>query len=214
MAWSQTALTNPANAQMDAANAQREKAVTAMSASIDRQKASVRRQKSAAMESGQPAGGASEVPAFFVTDALIQQAQSVADCDRLPAMQLEPLIARAARANQVSADLVRAVMRQESAFRPCAVSDKGAMGLMQLMPATATDLGVSDAFDPEENAFAGAKLLRSLMARYHGDLNRTLGAYNAGPANVDAADGPPDFPETTGYIDKITQALGISPASQ
>ncbi len=194
---------------MDAVSLQREKVMSAMSASIERQKASVRRQRAGVLESGTASEDSTELPAFFVTAPLLEPAQNGGDCDRLPPMQLEPLIARAAKANQVSGDLVRAVMRQESSFRPCAISGKGAMGLMQLMPGTAADLGVDDALDPEQNAFAGAKLLHTLMTRYHGDLNRVLGAYNAGPATVDAADGPPNFPETTGYIEKITEALGI-----
>ena len=205
----QTVKSNP---QMDASEAQREMTVSAMTASIGLQKASVRRQK-ASVDQVTPVSDATDpVPTFFVTGPLLNAAESGPDCDRLPPMLVEPLIAKASKANGVSADLIRAVMQQESAFRPCAVSEKGAMGLMQLMPGTADDLGVADAFDPEENVFAGARLLHGLMARYHGDLNRTLGAYNAGPASVDAAEGPPNFPETTGYIDKITRVLGLSPA--
>jgi len=78
---------------------------------------------------------------------------------------------------------------------------------MQLMPATAMDLGVRNPFDPAENLAGGAALLKQLMTRYSGDLNRVLGAYNAGPSRVDAADGVPAIPETISYVDKILGKL-------
>jgi soluble lytic murein transglycosylase-like protein len=118
----------------------------------------------------------------------------------------------AARENRVDADLVLAVMRQESGYRPCAVSAKGAMGLMQLMPDTAADLGVLDAFDAAENVSGGARLLRTLLDRYAGNLNLALGAYNAGPARVDEFGGVPPFPETTRYVDAIVANLDRFPA--
>ena len=95
------------------------------------------------------------------------------------------------------------VMRQESGFRPCAVSEKGAIGLMQLMPATAEQLGVKDSFDPMENVDAGARFLRQLLTRYDGDVLKAVSAYNAGPARVDAVDGIPQIPETIDYIKRI-----------
>jgi soluble lytic murein transglycosylase-like protein len=78
---------------------------------------------------------------------------------------------------------------------------------MQLMPGTAEDLGVADPLDAEANVLGGAKFLRKLLDRYDGDLNRTLGAYNAGPARVDESQGVPPFPETTNYVDSILDAL-------
>jgi soluble lytic murein transglycosylase-like protein len=193
------------DAQMAAAVKQREQTMDAMNASIQKQKVSVRRQRQSAL----PAGTIPVESDFFITEALIQPQPMTADCEQLSQLQVESLATRASKANGISPDLVRAVMKQESAFRPCAVSPVGALGLMQLMPATAAELGVNDAMDPEENTFAGAKLLRKLMDRYSGDLNRTLGAYNAGPTRVDEADGIPKFPETINYVDKIMRDLGV-----
>jgi len=106
-------------------------------------------------------------------------------------------------------------MQQESAFRPCAVSPKGAMGLMQLEPGTAADLGVKNPFDPADNVLGGARLLRQLLNRYDGDLSMTLSAYNAGSGRVDAAMGVPAIPETIDYVKRILDKLpAASPLRQ
>jgi soluble lytic murein transglycosylase-like protein len=100
--------------------------------------------------------------------------------------------------------LILAVMAVESNFDPRALSDKGAMGLMQLMPATARDLYVSDAWDPEQNIEGGSRYLRLLANQYAGDMVRTLAAYNAGPEAVRrAGDTVPDIPETREYVRKV-----------
>ena len=125
-------------------------------------------------------------------------------------MCIRDSIETTAKAQDVKPELLRAVMEQESAYRPCAVSSKGAQGLMQLMPATAQELGVIDPFDPKENISAGAKFLKQLMDKYAGDLPKALGAYNAGPANVDQAGGVPDIPETKNYVDAILKKMGIT----
>ena len=130
------------------------------------------------------------------------------DCDALAPGETEKLIATAARTQSVSADLLRAVIRQESAFRPCAVSEKGAQGLMQLMPATAAAFNVSDPFDPQQNIIGGAAYLRQLMQRYAGDAALALSAYNAGPQRVDRVEGIPDIPETQNYVSSIFRGLG------
>jgi soluble lytic murein transglycosylase-like protein len=104
--------------------------------------------------------------------------------------------------------LLRSVMRQESEFRPCAISDKGSMGLMQLAPAAAAQLGVKNPFNPAENVAAGAQLLKELLTRYEGDPQLALGAYNAGPAAVDAAHGIPPYRETIEYISRVLGFLG------
>jgi soluble lytic murein transglycosylase-like protein len=130
-----------------------------------------------------------------------------ADCESLPASEVDSLVERAANQEGLDPALVRGVMRQESAFRPCAVSPKGAMGLMQLMPSTASQLGVLNPFDSAANVDAGAKLLKDLLVRYGGDLSLTLGAYNAGPAEVDAAAGVPAIPETQDYVKRILANL-------
>ena len=166
--------------------------------SVRVQQASVRRQVKLA-----PAQNSS----FFVLidgDAALEPRP---DC-----MAIEPFIAQgmvegAARKAGIDANLLQAVASQESAWRPCAVSVKGAQGLMQLMPATAQELGVRDPFDPAQNLAGGAALLKQLMTRYSGDLNRVLGAYNAGPARVDAAGGIPAIPETMNYVEAILGKL-------
>ena len=81
------------------------------------------------------------------------------------------------------------------------------MGLMQLMPATAVQMGATQPFDVDQNVTAGTRLLAELMQRYNGDLNRVLGAYNAGAAAVDRAGGPPPFPETMNYIHSILEQI-------
>ena len=110
------------------------------------------------------------------------------------------------------AGLLRAVIGQESAFHPCAVSSKGAQGLMQLMPEVASRLGVKDIFDPKQNVEAGAQYLKELLDKYKGDLSRALAAYNAGPAAVDQANGIPDIPETREYVESILGHLSAKPA--
>jgi len=117
------------------------------------------------------------------------------------------LIAEAARAYGVDPRLIVAVARRESRFNPNAVSRVGACGLMQLMPATARLLGISDIFDVRQNVFGGTQYLRMLLDSYHGDLNLTLAAYNAGPAAVQKYNGVPPFRETRAYVASILAAL-------
>jgi soluble lytic murein transglycosylase-like protein len=100
-------------------------------------------------------------------------------------------------------DLVNSVIRAESAFNPRAVSNKGAQGLMQLMPQTANNLGVRNAFDPETNVDAGTRYLRELLERYNFDLIKALAAYNAGPHRVEQYGGVPPYRETHAYVSRI-----------
>ena len=125
-----------------------------------------------------------------------------------------PLIDGAAQQQGVDAKLLRAVIDQESGFRPCAVSTKGAQGLMQLMPATAEELKVDDPFDPKQSIDGGARYLKQLLDKYKGDIPQTLAAYNAGPGATDQAKGVPDIPETRAYVDAILQKLGIKRTDQ
>ena len=112
----------------------------------------------------------------------------------------------AAKKHGVDPRLIVAVARRESRFNPNAVSPVGASGLMQLMPATARYLGVKDVFNARESAFAGAKYLRSLLDTFHGDLDLTLAAYNAGPGAVQKYNGVPPFRETRAYVSSIRSA--------
>jgi soluble lytic murein transglycosylase-like protein len=113
------------------------------------------------------------------------------------------LATAAARKHGLDPALVLAVVHVESAFRPQAVSPKGAQGLMQLMPFTAKEMGVEDAFDPEQNLDGGARYLRLLLARYKGDVTRALAAYNAGPGAVDRHRGVPPYRETRQYVRRV-----------
>jgi soluble lytic murein transglycosylase-like protein len=104
-------------------------------------------------------------------------------------------------------DLLRAVIEKESSYLPCAVSRTGAQGLMQLMPATAAELGLENPFDPRENVNAGARFLKQLLVKYEGNLPLALAAYNAGPSRVDATAGLPLIPETVNYVSEILGRL-------
>ncbi len=108
-----------------------------------------------------------------------------------------------ARRHGLDPNLVLAVVAVESGFQPDAVSHKGAQGLMQLMPATARELGVTDALDPAQNLDGGTRYLRMLVAQYGGDLGKALAAYNAGPGAVKRHGGVPPYRETHHYIDKV-----------
>jgi len=119
-----------------------------------------------------------------------------------PIRTYDDLIKRASRRHGVPAALVKAVIHAESAFNPQAVSPKGAMGLMQLMPATAQQLGVAKPFHASQNVQGGTRYLRSLHERY-GNWTHTLAAYNAGPTAVDHYRGVPPYDETRQYVKRV-----------
>ena len=125
-----------------------------------------------------------------------------------PAAQASPgkfsgAIDQAAKRNELDPSLLRAVVGQESGFSPRAISSAGAMGLMQLMPATAREMGVQNPLDPVQNLEGGARYLRGLIDRYHGRLDFALAAYNAGPGAVDRYGGVPPYAETKTYVKSI-----------
>ena len=140
---------------------------------------------------------------------IVMPAHMAFDCEPVSEPQLGSMIEHAAERHGVDPAVVREVARQESAFHPCAVSPKGAEGLMQLMPATQAMFAVSDPFNAQESLEAGVKLLKQLIDRYHGDLTLALSAYNAGAGRVDKAGGIPDIPETRNYINEILTRLPI-----
>lgn len=123
--------------------------------------------------------------------------------------QFDPLIAASAAEHDVRPDLVRAVIQAESAFNPFARSHKGAMGLMQLMPATAAELGVRDPYDPVQNIRGGVAYLKSLLVKYAHNEELALAAYNAGPAAVNRYDGVPPYRETRNYIARIKNQSSV-----
>jgi hypothetical protein len=118
--------------------------------------------------------------------------------------EIERLILQTAERHKVDPALIRAVISAESAYQPGATSRKGAQGLMQLMPGTAHELGVSNAYDPRQNIEAGARYLRALLEKYDGDLDKALAAYNAGEGAVERAHGVPRYAETRAYVRKVT----------
>jgi soluble lytic murein transglycosylase-like protein len=147
------------------------------------------------------------VARYQAAEPLDQPAEPV--CQPLPEETVGPMIDAAAQGQQLPAKLIRAVAARESGFRPCAVSKKGAKGLMQLMPETVEQFGVDDAFEPEVNLEAGAKFLRQLLEKFKGDLALSLAAYNAGPAAVEEIQSVPDIPETREYVEAILDKVGL-----
>ncbi|MBI4892068.1 MAG: lytic transglycosylase domain-containing protein [Acidobacteria bacterium] len=195
----QTPQENAAALQREAIERQRT-ALQAQDGSLAHQTASIQKQKASAAKQPRVAWPeAVPEPAAASSTSLL--------CPPLPAGTLDPIVERAAAANGLTPALLRAVVRQESSAMPCAVSPAGAMGLMQLMPATAVQLGVRDPFDPEQNITAGSAFLRQLLDRFQGNLPLALGAYNAGPARVEASGGIPPIPETQAYVSSILGTL-------
>jgi soluble lytic murein transglycosylase-like protein len=131
--------------------------------------------------------------------------------------EIDSSIVMAAARHNVDPNLVRAVVKVESNFNSNAVSRKGAMGLMQLMPQTARSLNVKNPFDPAQNVDAGVRHLKSLLESYGGDVNLTLAAYNAGSGAVARSAGVPHYAETQNYVRRITNlyysGFDISPSS-
>lgn len=118
---------------------------------------------------------------------------------------LTDVVNQASGRYRLDPDLVNSVIKAESGFNPRAVSPKGAQGLMQLMPGTATELGVPNAFDPRANVEGGTKYLRELLERYNFDLAKALAAYNAGPQRVERFGGIPPYYETRAYVARIVK---------
>jgi len=125
-------------------------------------------------------------------------------------LDIYTLVRQAGKRHGVDPKLIHAVIRQESNYNPFAVSHKGALGLMQLMPVTAERFGVKDIFDPAENVDGGVKFLRHLLDRYDGDHSRVLAAYNAGEAAVDRYQGIPPYPETEDFVGRVSRFLAPS----
>jgi soluble lytic murein transglycosylase-like protein len=123
-----------------------------------------------------------------------------------PPDHLEKIVREAAERHKVDPALVKAVISTESGWNTHAISRRGAVGLMQLIPETAQRYGVGNPFDPVQNVEGGTSYLRSLLDRYNGDLVKSLAAYNAGEHAVDLSGGVPALRETQRYVQKVTDA--------
>ncbi len=121
----------------------------------------------------------------------------------IPDVSLEPLIHRHSTAQQLDPKLVQALIQVESGYNHRALSRKGAMGLMQLMPATANQLGVNDPYDPDQNVRGGTTYLRRMIDRFQGRLEWAVAAYNAGPGAVERYRGIPPYRETRNYVQRV-----------
>lgn len=177
-------------------------ALAAMAASIEKQRVSIARQVDSFI--GRPTIPASS---FFAVPWIDFPSLVLPPCDPLSGEQLDKLVEQSSKQEGVQPDLIRAVINQESGARPCAISSKGAQGLMQLMPSTVAQFGVRDPFDPKQNVDAGAKLLKQLLEKYNGDIKLTLAAYNAGAGRVDGEGGVPAIPETENYVVNVQSKL-------
>lgn len=122
-----------------------------------------------------------------------------------PQPNLNDVVNQASGRYRLDPDLVNSVIKAESDFNPHAVSPKGAQGLMQLMPGTASQLGVPNTFDPQANVEGGTKYLRELLERYNFDLAKALAAYNAGPQRVEQFGGIPPYYETRAYVARVVK---------
>jgi len=131
-----------------------------------------------------------------------------------PVADLNQVVNDASDRYRLDPDLVTSVIKAESAFNTRAVSPKGARGLMQLMPGTASELGVPNAFDPQANVEGGTKYLRELLERYNFDLVKALAAYNAGPEKVERFGGVPPYYETRAYVARIVKDFNKKKVAQ
>ncbi len=148
------------------------------------------------------------------TAASAANAASAKPSSKTDAPTLTEVVASASAAYHLDPDLVNSVIHAESGFNTRAVSHKGARGLMQLMPSTASQLGVNDAFDPQANVTGGSHYLRELLERYNFDLVKALAAYNAGPERVEQYQGVPPFRETRVYVAKIVHEYNSKKIAQ
>jgi membrane-bound lytic murein transglycosylase MltF len=154
--------------------------------------------------SNEPSGGYVEVGTAQIEsfEPAPQEPNSI-KAGASPTQDLTTIISSASARSQIDADFIASVIRAESANNPRAVSRKGAQGLMQLMPGTASNLGVKNSFDPSENVDGGVRYLRELLLRYNGDVAKALAAYNAGPQRVEEYKGVPPYRETHAYVARI-----------
>lgn len=140
-----------------------------------------------------------QIEGFAADDAPVIAVEEPQEID------IPTLVRDAGTRHGIDPEFIASVVRAESGYNVKAVSPKGARGLMQLMPETATNLGVADSFDPAANIEGGTRFLRQLLERYNGDAIKALAAYNAGPGRVERYRGVPPFRETHAYIARIVR---------
>jgi len=154
-----------------------------------------------------------QAPAEPATNALSGKVTSAA-VSQSAGTDLNTVISEASGKYRLDPDLVNSVIKAESGFNVRAVSPKGAQGLMQLMPSTASQLGVQNAFDPHANVDGGSRYLRELLERYNFDLIKALAAYNAGPQRVEQYGGVPPYYETRAYVARIVRDFNKKKTAQ
>jgi soluble lytic murein transglycosylase-like protein len=154
--------------------------------------------------SAEPSSGYVDVPTVQIAsfDPAPQELET-ASSQGQKAIDLNGIVTAASTRSQVDADFIASVIRAESGNNPRAISRKGAQGLMQLMPGTASKLGVKNTFDPTENVDAGVRYLRQLLLLYNNDMVKALAAYNAGPQRVRQYKGVPPYHETHAYVARV-----------
>jgi soluble lytic murein transglycosylase-like protein len=158
--------------------------------------------------SADPAGGFVDVPtadieSFEPAPPEPQDQDLAAAAASAKSPDIKAIVSAASSLHQIDADFIASVIRAESANNPHAISPKGAQGLMQLMPGTASKLGVKNSFDAAENVDGGVRYLRELLLLYHDDMAKALAAYNAGPQRVQQYKGVPPYRETHAYVARI-----------
>jgi Rod binding domain-containing protein len=146
-----------------------------------------------------------KLPSWLIDKALLPASQVQGWPKTAPAdiSRWKELIQKASDRYGIDANIISAIIIQESGGNPDAVSPKGAKGLMQLMDSTASDMGIQSAFNPEQNILAGTKYFSQMLERYQGDLTLALASYNAGPAAVDRYRGVPPYDETQNYVSSV-----------
>ncbi len=144
------------------------------------------------------------IPSLFPTDVIaFDPVKVLVDVDCNTERLLQPVILEASELYDVDHAIIKAIIMAESSYNLMAISNKGAEGLMQLMPNTARELGVTDSFNPTQNIHAGVRYFKKLLKRFKGDVRLALAAYNAGSQNVMEYNGIPPFKATHSYIEKV-----------